>query len=77
MLLVVPSLPHLARLELHTTLPITGKGLKNVEPSVADANMPIRTIYAYDVSPDGTKVTAKRPFYLAQSWIPDGLKVAR
>ncbi|MCJ1313450.1 hypothetical protein MMC25_007128 [Agyrium rufum] len=35
-----------------------------------------RTIYAYDLSADATYLTNKRPFYLAQDWIPDGLKVA-
>jgi sugar lactone lactonase YvrE len=36
-----------------------------------------RTIYKYDVSADGTYIYAKRPLYLAQDWIPDGLKVAQ
>ena len=35
-----------------------------------------RTVYAFDLSPDGTKVSNKRPFYLAQDWVPDGLKVS-
>ena len=36
-----------------------------------------RTIYAYDVDGNGTYISNKRAFYLAQDWIPDGLKVAR
>jgi len=35
-----------------------------------------RYIYAFDVDSTGTKITNKRPIYLAQDWIPDGLKVA-
>ncbi|KAL1856060.1 hypothetical protein Plec18170_003928 [Paecilomyces lecythidis] len=35
-----------------------------------------RTIYAYDVSSDGTKITNKRPVYLAPGYVPDGLKLA-
>jgi sugar lactone lactonase YvrE len=36
-----------------------------------------RTIYAFDVSADGTRVSNKRSFYLTQDWVPDGLKVSR
>jgi sugar lactone lactonase YvrE len=36
-----------------------------------------RIVYAYDVSNNGTKISNKRPFYLAQDWIPDGLKVSQ
>lgn len=36
-----------------------------------------RSIYAYDVSNNGTKISNKRAFYLAQDYIPDGLKVSR
>ena len=35
------------------------------------------TIYAFDVSNNGTRVGNKRAFYLSQSWVPDGLKVSR
>ncbi|KAA8652234.1 SMP-30/gluconolactonase/LRE family protein [Aspergillus tanneri] len=35
-----------------------------------------RTIYAFDVSEDGTQAFNKRPIYLAAGFIPDGLKVA-
>jgi len=35
-----------------------------------------KTIYAYDVSQNGTKISNKRAFYLAEDWIPDGLKVS-
>lgn len=35
------------------------------------------TIYAYDVSKNGTQISNKRPFYLSQSWVPDGLKASR
>ena len=36
-----------------------------------------RTIYAFDLKGNGTYITNKRPVYLAQEWVPDGLKVAR
>jgi sugar lactone lactonase YvrE len=36
-----------------------------------------RTVYAYDISADGTYATNKRPFYRSQDYVPDGLKVAR
>ncbi|KAL9004864.1 MAG: hypothetical protein Q9188_002325 [Gyalolechia gomerana] len=36
-----------------------------------------RTIYAFDLSDDATYLTNKRAIYLAQDWVPDGLKVAR
>jgi hypothetical protein len=35
-----------------------------------------RTIYAFDLSTDGMSISNKRPIYLAQDWVPDGLKVA-
>ena len=35
------------------------------------------TVYAWDVSNNGTRVSNKRAFYLASSWVPDGLKVSR
>lgn len=35
-----------------------------------------RTIYAFDVNPDGTRATNKRSVYLAAGLVPDGLKVA-
>jgi sugar lactone lactonase YvrE len=35
-----------------------------------------RTIYAFDVANNGTLIFNKRSFYLAQDWVPDGLKVA-
>lgn len=35
-----------------------------------------RTIYAYDLLGNGTYIGNKRSLYLAQDWIPDGLKVA-
>ncbi|KAK5091470.1 hypothetical protein LTR05_001653 [Lithohypha guttulata] len=35
------------------------------------------TVYAFDVTHNGTRVSNKRAFYLAQSWVPDGLKVSR
>jgi hypothetical protein len=35
------------------------------------------SIYStYDVSNNGTKISNKRPFYLAQGWVPDGLKAS-
>ena len=33
-------------------------------------------MYAFDLSKDATYLTNKRPIYLAQDWVPDGLKVA-
>ncbi|KAJ9638179.1 hypothetical protein H2204_004490 [Knufia peltigerae] len=36
-----------------------------------------RTIYAFDVTNNGTRVSNKRSFYLAQDWVPDGLKVSK
>ena len=35
-----------------------------------------RTIYAYDVSSNGKKISNKRAFLLTQDWVPDGLKVS-
>jgi len=36
-----------------------------------------RTVYAFDMSADGTYITNKRAIWYAQDWLPDGLKVAR
>lgn len=36
-----------------------------------------RGIYAFDVTNNGTKISNRRAFYLAQDWIPDGVKVSR
>jgi sugar lactone lactonase YvrE len=35
-----------------------------------------RTVYAYDLTRDGNFIVNKRAIYLAQDWVPDGLKVA-
>ena len=35
-----------------------------------------RAIYAFDVSPDGTRVSNKRPIWLDPDYVPDGLKVS-
>lgn len=35
------------------------------------------TVYAFDVTNNGTKVSNKRSFYLSQASIPDGLKISR
>lgn len=35
-----------------------------------------RTIYKYDLVDNGTHITGKRPIWLAQHLVPDGLKVA-
>ncbi|KAE8354441.1 hypothetical protein BDV28DRAFT_83571 [Aspergillus coremiiformis] len=35
-----------------------------------------RTVYAFDVSQDGTSAYNKRPIYMASGFVPDGLKVA-
>jgi len=36
-----------------------------------------RAIYAFDVTNNGTRVSNKSSFYLAQDWVPDGLKVSQ
>ncbi len=36
-----------------------------------------RVIYAYDLAGHGTYIINRRAIYLAQDWVPDGLKVAR
>lgn len=36
-----------------------------------------RTIFAFDVSNNGTKIGNKRAFYLSRDRVPDGLKVAQ
>jgi hypothetical protein len=33
-------------------------------------------VYSYDLSDDGLRIGNKRPVYLSQDWVPDGLKVA-
>jgi sugar lactone lactonase YvrE len=35
-----------------------------------------RSIYKFDRVDNGTHITGKRPIWLSQDWIPDGLKVA-
>jgi hypothetical protein len=35
-----------------------------------------RTVYAFDLTKNGKHIINKRPIYLAQDWMPDGLKVA-
>jgi hypothetical protein len=35
-----------------------------------------RTVYAFDLTDNGKHIINKRPIYLAQDWVPDGLKVA-
>ena len=35
-----------------------------------------RTIYKFDVVDNGNAISGKRPIWLAQDWVPDGLKVA-
>lgn len=35
------------------------------------------TVYAFDLTHNGRRISNKRSFYLSQSWIPDGLKVSR
>jgi sugar lactone lactonase YvrE len=35
-----------------------------------------RTVYAFDQTSNGKHLINKRPLYLAQDWVPDGLKVA-
>jgi sugar lactone lactonase YvrE len=36
-----------------------------------------RAIYAFDVTNNGTRISNKRSFYLAQDWVPDGLKASQ
>ena len=66
-----------------TTLYISDTGsiaasLSPLGPGVATFNITgQRTIYAFDVTNNGTRVSNKRAFYLSQSWVPDGLKVSR
>ena len=35
-----------------------------------------RAVYAFDLTPNGKHIINKRPIYLAQDWVPDGLKAA-
>lgn len=35
-----------------------------------------RTVFKFDVIDNGTKIANKRPIWLSQDWVPDGLKVA-
>lgn len=35
-----------------------------------------RTVYAFNISEDATYIFNKRPVYIAQDWVPDGLKTA-
>lgn len=35
------------------------------------------TIYAFDVTHQGTRISNKRALFLSTSWVPDGLKVSR
>jgi len=35
------------------------------------------TVYAFDVLGNGNSIGNRRPIYLSEQWIPDGLKVAR
>ena len=66
-----------------TTLYISDTGAVNgpIDPRIGSQGSSFnatghRTIYAYDVGNNGTKITNKRAFYLAQDWVPDGLKVS-
>ena len=36
-----------------------------------------RTVYAYDVSPNGLHLYNKRPIFLSMEWVPDGVKTAK
>lgn len=36
-----------------------------------------RVVYAFDRTSDGKHIVNKRPIWLTQDWLPDGLKVAR
>jgi len=35
-----------------------------------------RFLYKFDITDNGTNLANKRPIYLAQDWVPDGVKVA-
>lgn len=47
----------------------------NIHGSPMNATGP-RTIYKYDIVDGGRSLANKRAIYLAQDWVPDGLKVA-
>jgi len=56
---------------------ITGTTQQSLGPQGSPFNTTgKRTIYAFDLSANGKHLLNKRPVYLAQDWVPDGLKVA-
>ncbi|BCR86996.1 SMP-30/gluconolactonase/LRE family protein [Aspergillus chevalieri] len=60
----------------------TGAGRNTVDPKFGqhkntfNSSVGHRTIYAFDLSEDGTRAMNKRPVYLSPEYVPDGLKVA-
>lgn len=55
---------------------ISGSVLPDGPPGSPWNQTGVRTIYKYDLVDDGTHITGKRPIWLAQQLVPDGLKVA-
>ncbi|KAE8380405.1 hypothetical protein BDV26DRAFT_290490 [Aspergillus bertholletiae] len=62
----------------------TDAGVPMIDPRVPLSEVPSiqynstnrRTVYAFDVSEDGTYLKNRRPIYTAKDFVPDGLKVA-
>lgn len=63
----------------------TGAVFPDIDPTLVLADVPKlrynatqkRTLYAFDVSRDGSYIKNKRALYLSLEFVPDGLKVAR
>ena len=60
----------------------TGAVSSTIDPALGSQSTTFNTtgkraIYAFDVTNNGTRVSNKRSFYLAQDWVPDGLKVSQ
>ncbi|KAJ1714194.1 gluconolactonase precursor [Aspergillus flavus] len=62
----------------------TDAGVPMIDPRVPLSEVPSlqynstnrRTVYAFDVSEDGSYLKNRRPIYTAKDFVPDGLKVA-
>ncbi len=60
----------------------TGAGSGPIDPQLPSGQLSYvttgkRTVYAYDLCSDGMSIVNKRPIYLSQDFVPDGVKVAR
>lgn len=63
----------------------TGAVIPDIDPTLPLVDVPKlrynatakRTLYAFDVSRDGSYIQNKRALYLSQEFVPDGLKIAR